>query len=594
MELSNLQKAIIDSVKSNKQNILVNAIAGSGKTSTIVECIKELSNDGKKCLYLAFNSAIKNEVSSKLKGLNVDVKTINSFGFGLLKKHIGNAPSNAIAKYGGKLKCGVVDSFFMQTARTTTTFKEIQKYANDTGDKTIVMSVLGLLGAIDSSLNLSKCLGTFHKLTKENILAFITEYVDSPYSRVNKDKASQYYDFAISVALEYIKKTTKFVKKGNSLELPSSHYGLYSFPIVDKKTKKTKGFAKTYGLKLTFADQVYLPNIMSEQGISFADGNYDYIFLDECQDINASSFNFITKYCKDNDINFCAVGDVKQAIYGFAGANTKSYEMFKQVAVELPLTINYRCPRLAKHIVAEVDSGMVFDTFKSEFGVLNPKSNFENLKGFDTDLIISRKNKSCFSAFIEIINLFKEGKTQIVPHLDARDFSKEMEFIDSYANISIDKFVSIIASELSTLQAKNPKADVTKMPRGEFLTLCETMVLAFVGSDNSKTTLVGDVKKKIDVAFDSNHENKVSIITAHKSKGMERKNVFIYNSSEFPNECDNEELFAQELNLWYVAVTRFENELHFVGDTGDYSAKLNNEWFEQTRRNTLINDIDNF
>ncbi|OQX78366.1 MAG: DNA helicase [Bacteroidetes bacterium 4484_249] len=79
MQLTNEQKAIINS----KGNIKINAVAGSGKTTTIIEYAKSRPSN-KKILYLAFNKSVKNEAVRKFTdfGLaNVKVETAHSLAY---------------------------------------------------------------------------------------------------------------------------------------------------------------------------------------------------------------------------------------------------------------------------------------------------------------------------------------------------------------------------------------------------------------------------------------------------------------------------------------------------------------------------------
>ena len=62
MKLTHEQKLIINS----KGNIRINAIAGSGKTTTIIEYAASRPKDSK-ILYLAFNKSVKIEAQVKFK-----------------------------------------------------------------------------------------------------------------------------------------------------------------------------------------------------------------------------------------------------------------------------------------------------------------------------------------------------------------------------------------------------------------------------------------------------------------------------------------------------------------------------------------------
>src|SRR5664279_3492828 len=82
MELTKEQYEIINSTG----NIKINAVAGSGKTTTIIEYAKARPKDSK-ILYLAFNKSVKLEAIRRFadKGLsNVTVETAHSLAY----KHI--------------------------------------------------------------------------------------------------------------------------------------------------------------------------------------------------------------------------------------------------------------------------------------------------------------------------------------------------------------------------------------------------------------------------------------------------------------------------------------------------------------------------
>lgn len=86
---SKYQKSIFDFVSNGIGNAVINAKAGSGKTTTLVEAMKLISSK-EKILFVAFNKAIEQELSSRLKEYeNVDVRTYHGLGYALLRKSIG-------------------------------------------------------------------------------------------------------------------------------------------------------------------------------------------------------------------------------------------------------------------------------------------------------------------------------------------------------------------------------------------------------------------------------------------------------------------------------------------------------------------------
>ena len=79
MELTKEQQDIINSTG----NIIINAVAGSGKTTTIIEYAKVRPKNSK-ILYLAFNKSVKLEASKKFNALgldNVKVETAHSLAY---------------------------------------------------------------------------------------------------------------------------------------------------------------------------------------------------------------------------------------------------------------------------------------------------------------------------------------------------------------------------------------------------------------------------------------------------------------------------------------------------------------------------------
>lgn len=83
---SSYQVRILEWVINGTGSAVVKAVAGSGKTSTLILCLKEMKG---KVLLLAFNKKISLELDFKVKKLNlpnVKVGTVHATGFGQLRK----------------------------------------------------------------------------------------------------------------------------------------------------------------------------------------------------------------------------------------------------------------------------------------------------------------------------------------------------------------------------------------------------------------------------------------------------------------------------------------------------------------------------
>lgn len=81
-EWSIYQSNIFSFVESGTGNAIVEAVAGSGKTTTIVEALKRVRGSS---IFLAFNKAIADELKSR----GVNARTFHSLTFGAVKNHLG-------------------------------------------------------------------------------------------------------------------------------------------------------------------------------------------------------------------------------------------------------------------------------------------------------------------------------------------------------------------------------------------------------------------------------------------------------------------------------------------------------------------------
>ena len=68
MELNEEQQYIIDNIKKGK-NVMVDAVAGTGKTTVVLSLAEELSK--KNLLQITYNKSLKHEVREKISKRNI-------------------------------------------------------------------------------------------------------------------------------------------------------------------------------------------------------------------------------------------------------------------------------------------------------------------------------------------------------------------------------------------------------------------------------------------------------------------------------------------------------------------------------------------
>lgn len=85
---SKYQLAIFDEVENGKSSLVISAVAGSGKTTTLIECLNR-TGDGLTSIFLAFNNAIVDELRNRVDKEGVNITTMHSFCWKALMNHYG-------------------------------------------------------------------------------------------------------------------------------------------------------------------------------------------------------------------------------------------------------------------------------------------------------------------------------------------------------------------------------------------------------------------------------------------------------------------------------------------------------------------------
>ena len=273
------QQKIFDFVVKGSGNAVINAVAGSGKTTTIVEALKLIPKE-QKVIFVAFNKSIVNELIAKVPS-NVEVKTMHSFGFGAVRYALGNV--------------AVKDDKVMEIIKSLYPAWNIPESVAD---------------------------GYMHR---------VRQLVD--LARLNlASNMEELYEI-------------------------SEHHGVEILNGEIEKSWIVYEVARNFKKMIDMTDMIFLPAYYN-----FNCKKYDWVFVDECQDLNRCQQQILKNMVKPNGGRFVAVGDPRQAIYGFAGADARSFESLGKIpnTTILPLSVNYRCGSsiidLAKKIVPQLEA----------------------------------------------------------------------------------------------------------------------------------------------------------------------------------------------------------------------------------------------
>ena len=494
---SEFQKNIFNAVENGNTNIAINAVAGSGKTTTIVECCKRLHMDKYEVKFLAFNNSIVKELKAKI-GNYADVSTLHSFGYSVLRKVSG-----------GK-------DFDPNDRKYINIIKDCHMLAiNDEDDK---KNYLKALNNADKLFRLCRINLVQHGDTKA-IRDIAEEYNITPL--VNE----------FSVVNDLLK---------------------------DAYTLDCNDCNRNGKINIDFTDMIVLPLSYRDQIPS-----YKVVFVDEAQDLSCAQRELMLAAAKGG--RFVAVGDRRQAINGFAGADCQSFDKIANQSntIELPLSVNYRCGSaiiaLAQQIVPEIQAhkGAIE-------GVVDELTNLTLSDFHPNDMVLCRTSAPLV---VMCLKLIRKGITAVVKGRDIasglitlidKSKAKTIRGFQSWADTEKDKLAREIAkSEKMT--------DSEARETGRYIAYCDRVDCILAIGENV-SNLEG-VKNTIDTLFnDTNLPNAITFSTCHKSKGLESDRVMILLPHKLPLTWKEQKdwEYEQECNLKYVAITRAKKELVFV------------------------------
>ncbi len=507
MEFTSEQKRIFQFVSQEKGHGIIDAVAGAGKTTTIMECAKFVK-DKSTILFCAFNNSIANEIAQKFQklGLNeVTVKTIHALGRQILQDN--NNSGQRITLEENKYKKLLKDKEIQAKLRIH--FERILKingFELDGLDDRKSFAVDSLVDKIKSRLldiN-SKFRAT---LTKEELLEFEELVIH----------------YGVFDEIEFTKKNFKEELK----EYFECHKLLLE--AGNELSKKT--------MVIDFTDMLYLPYKWNQQPIK----KYDFLFIDECQDLSKSQFAVAAKHGK-KDGRILAVGDPSQSIYGFTGADINSFFRVKEYtkALQLPLTTCFRCPNKVIELAQTIRKDIVGN--KEDAGILD-KISFDNVINLvkPGDLIISRLRAPLVLMVFSLID--KNIKVRI--HEDeAREIISEIKNIFKQNELNV--LISTLSGEFYELElavkerwkwfiAKNAELIVDRTERNLYIKNENNYLdkkIEFLHKKYEQwrydCDTVNDIIKKIKELMSAT-ENSIKLSTIHRAKGLENERVFILN-----------------------------------------------------------------
>ena len=304
----------------------------------------------------------------------------------------------------------------------------------------------------------------------------------------------------------------------------------------------------TYDIGIDFADMIFLPlawNLLSK--------DYDLVVVDEAQDLSKAQIEIAQRLCSGR---ICVVGDDKQAIYGFRGADSGSLDRLKTElgAAELPLTTTYRCcqsvVRKAQALVPDILAG-----------VDNPEGVVDAIEGLEGLLeavepgqfILSRLNAPLVMITLGLLKRKKRAR------MAGRDIGagiqailRKLKLLDSTPVVELLKRLQEWETKNVTRYASYGQLELVERTRDQ-------AGMIFALAETSET--ISDLQNRIEWLFSDDVQDHEQILcsSVHKAKGLEAERVYVLQESFYRRGVTPE-----EQNIEYVAITRAKNRLTFV------------------------------
>lgn len=525
---SKYQAAIFDWVRHGSGNAVVDAVAGSGKTSTIVDALDVIPSDAS-VLFLAFNRHIAAELKSRVPA-NVRVATLNSFGWGSVMCRCPTAVLDA-KKTAKVLKYRV---FGLHP-------ESVDEMPASTQDGKIVWPNVELS---DDASELVKAYQAVPAKLRRKLWREQRAVYDRIVGLLKATGAANASDWQ-SVAVSY----------GADLgTVEPDSMGLILSPLYESIVENLSIF--------DFDDQCFAPVYHG-----WNTRRFDWVIGDEIQDWTATQTRLAMKAIDPDGGRFLGVGDPSQSIYMFRGSDINSIPNIIEAtgADVLPLSVCYRCPasvvaeaaRYVKHIEPSpgAKTGMV-DRIKHE--------------AFESEVepgnyVLCRTTAPLVEACLEQL---RRGKPAVVK---GRDLGQSLIALteriagngsDDEPNLAmpIEAFIGRLRDWRDGQVEKLTEAEKEE----EIARVVDQAETLFVFADGPNT--VGEMTARIKGLFrDDSETGRIVFATVHRSKGLQAPTVYVLRPDLMPHPASKSaESRQQERNLKYVAITRAQDRLVWV------------------------------
>ena len=566
---STYQQDILDFFLNNPQsNMLVNALAGSGKSTTA--CM--LSEHSKTSdLYIAFNASVVEEFKKKIKNPKTKVMTMHSLAYSIMLYNVEQESKDSGEKPKG---------FGSQRSKRTVSLDNFKP----------------------------------HKILDEEITKRYGRYIEFAKRVFLKDNYVNLYNLCRLTLTDM--SSNKDVSRLINDHVLFLYYGDegYSAPDISEITStlkildtKSRQQFETQGV-IDFTDMLWI----TFNKLKYDNWEVPYwalytnIYCDEVQDFSNIQLNFL-KFIKRTKGRYVFIGDFHQAIYNFAGANAQAFnqipKMFAPVET-FDLPICYRC---AKSHLSRVNREYGIPILPCDDAPMGFVKTIDKNKISEYakagDMVISRKNKWIAEVVLDLARngtpIFIEDK-EMVGAIKRQILSSKCTSVGTLEKF-LQKVISNYNKKLFEIVSKNVReggheeehleavAEAnSKIDNTSFLLEILEGYLENHASSDSVSKFSNFIDKLLNT---TPSPNCVRLCSIHKAKGLEATNVFVLNEAKINYDFRNsKEQNIQEKNLSYIATTRAKEGLYLVKEPSKTTTTRNTDYLLSD--NYLLPDND--
>lgn len=532
------QLDLFEEAEIGNNNIAVEAVAGSGKTSSIRGLIAALPPTSK-IVVMAFNRHIADKLKNDpvIPSGRVAINTAHGFGKALLIRSF----------QGNTLDVG--ENKYHQIAKEQGT-KIINSRSHYEYDQNHL---------------------TLEEL--ENKWISPPPFFDDS-SQQGKAEVKQFSRFIREVAQYAMRTLTPLniddlweMVKYFGLEAPENEKAIIwgikgAIEAIDIGEQQVKDIAR-----ISFDEMLYLPyrwNIIPAKK--------DWIIIDEAQDASPVQIALYKSYV-DQGAKIIYIGDRRQAIQGFAGSDAYSWQNLEKAfqPKSLPLSVCYRCPSshisLAQRIVPQIEAAS-----EAETGILKTASSDVMLNSVKPgELIICRLTQPLIKTCLKLIAIGTKATIR------GRQIGENLISLATKASGAVNwpaDFSMNLHNYLSP-QVKHLREEGLEKEAELLNDRWDSLIYLFYEFGANCRTFEIFCEKIENIFSDNESKDLVVLSTIHRAKGDEAEAVWLLGANLLPftYKCTQEWQKEQETNLTYVALTRAKKSLYLV----PYSDKLSPE-----------------